>query len=273
MGHVYRSDAAESNSAAPHFGHNWVSSAELVKESAPHSGPTGEDFRAFSESLRDELAPGSTLEDVMVDRVVLAAWRLLRISHREVYSAENGETLPVISRESLRAECSLETAINLLESARRVPEKRWGKAEFPVAKIPAELQDYPEPDMHTEASNYIADDRDDAPIRGYVGDLDLAGEAHYSNEWPCLPDRDDDCPVEIVEASPLGWEKRLTMDPNVSDSSPVVNGTWVTVEHVVTLIVDGWNWSDILRTHPELTEDDIRACLAYTVEQDGHEGA
>lgn len=58
---------------------------------------------------------------------------------------------------------------------------------------------------------------------------------------------------------------RLEMDPHVSDSSPVIKGTWVTVSHVISLIVDGWAWADVLRAHPELTEDDIRACLSYTV--------
>jgi uncharacterized protein (DUF433 family) len=64
-------------------------------------------------------------------------------------------------------------------------------------------------------------------------------------------------------ASGERWEDRLTSVPCVSEHSLVVEGTFVTVEHVVSLIVDGWTWSDIIRAHPDLTEDDIRACLAY----------
>lgn len=64
------------------------------------------------------------------------------------------------------------------------------------------------------------------------------------------------------------WQDRLVFDFNVSESSPVVKGTWVTAGHIVSLIVDGWTWSDILRCHPELTEDDIRVCLAYAVENE-----
>ncbi len=64
------------------------------------------------------------------------------------------------------------------------------------------------------------------------------------------------------------WQERLVLDQNVSETSPVVKGTWVTVSQIVSLIVDGWSWSDILRTHPELTEADIRCCLAYNVEQE-----
>ena len=42
--------------------------------------------------------------------------------------------------------------------------------------------------------------------------------------------------------------------------------------HVVSLIVNGQTWADILRSHPELTEDDIRVCVAFAVAQDGDEG-
>lgn len=62
---------------------------------------------------------------------------------------------------------------------------------------------------------------------------------------------------------PAGLDERLTIDPDVSRVSPVVRGTRVTAQEVVSLVVDGWTWSDILRTHPELTEADIRACLAH----------
>lgn len=65
------------------------------------------------------------------------------------------------------------------------------------------------------------------------------------------------------------WCDRLFFDPTVSESSPCVKGTWVTAAHVVSLVMDGWTWEDILRTHPELSEDDIRECLAYTVDADG----
>jgi uncharacterized protein (DUF433 family) len=66
------------------------------------------------------------------------------------------------------------------------------------------------------------------------------------------------------------WADHLVFDPEVSEDSPVVKGTWITVGHVVSMIIDGWTWTDILRTHPELTEEDIQACLAYTIDQDDH---
>lgn len=64
------------------------------------------------------------------------------------------------------------------------------------------------------------------------------------------------------------WQDRLAFDDGISDVSPVVKGTWITVGQIVSLIVDGFTWADILRSHPELTEDDIRICLTYATETD-----
>jgi uncharacterized protein (DUF433 family) len=88
------------------------------------------------------------------------------------------------------------------------------------------------------------------------------------NEWPILPSSvSDGEDLGNDEASPQ-YRDRLTFDFEVSDVSPVVKGTWVTVGHVVSLIVDGWTWADILRSHPELTEDDIRACVTYAMDEE-----
>jgi uncharacterized protein (DUF433 family) len=64
------------------------------------------------------------------------------------------------------------------------------------------------------------------------------------------------------------WRNRLSFDPAVSADSPSIVGTRLTVGDIVSMIVDGRAWADILRDHPELSEADIRAALAWTVEQD-----
>lgn len=58
---------------------------------------------------------------------------------------------------------------------------------------------------------------------------------------------------------------RLAWDLNVTDHCPVVKGTWISTQHIINLIVDGRRWENILWTHPELTENDIWAALAYVV--------
>ncbi len=84
------------------------------------------------------------------------------------------------------------------------------------------------------------------------------------NEWPIFPRAGDEIEPVPAEESPH-WRDRLVFDFDVSDASPVIKGTWITVGHVISLIVDGETWADILRSHPELTEADIRTCLAYTM--------
>lgn len=59
---------------------------------------------------------------------------------------------------------------------------------------------------------------------------------------------------------------RLVFDHEVSSTSPVVKGTWVTVDHIVSIIVDGGTWAGILRDHPEIEEADIHACMAYALD-------
>lgn len=71
---------------------------------------------------------------------------------------------------------------------------------------------------------------------------------------------------EPLPASP--WNGRLAIDPTVSESSPVVIGTFVTTRHIASLVVDGWSWAEIRRAHPGIVDDDIRACLAYAIEEE-----
>ena len=82
-----------------------------------------------------------------------------------------------------------------------------------------------------------------------------------------LDDFLNEVPIRSKRKVP-NWRDRLVFDFEVSDISPVVKGTWITVAHVVSLIVDGWTWADILRSHPELTEDDIRTCVAYAMAEE-----
>ncbi len=201
----------------------------------------GADFEEFVSSLRRAIVPASPLESILADRLILAAWRLQLASTLEFNTALAGEELAPLSREAFEAESSLGMVLELLESSR-------------AARLGRDLR--PAPEIFPTNLN------DDGPLN----------PADSSNEWPTLPNLDEDADDESEEdietpAAPR-WQDRLVFDFSVSETSPVVKGTWVTVGHVVSLIVDGWIWSDVLRSHPELTEDDIRTCLAYSIEHD-----
>lgn len=59
---------------------------------------------------------------------------------------------------------------------------------------------------------------------------------------------------------------RIVVDPKVLTGKPVVRGTRISVEFVVDLLAAGWGHAQILESYPRLSEDDIRACLAYAGE-------
>lgn len=61
----------------------------------------------------------------------------------------------------------------------------------------------------------------------------------------------------------MNWQDRISVDPKVLVGKPVVKGTRIAVELVVDLMAQGWTQEQILDSYPNLTVEDIRACLAY----------
>src|SRR5947209_18271054 len=94
-----------------------IDSAETRRTVADASAASDE-FLPFAAALRTELDPGSLLESVLAERVVLATWRLHEISRRDGRAARSGRALGPLTRAVLRAESSLETALTLLDRAR-----------------------------------------------------------------------------------------------------------------------------------------------------------
>jgi uncharacterized protein (DUF433 family) len=56
---------------------------------------------------------------------------------------------------------------------------------------------------------------------------------------------------------------RIVIDPQILAGKPVVRGTRLAVEFVIGLMAEGWSEANILSNYPDLTHDDIVACLAY----------
>jgi len=64
---------------------------------------------------------------------------------------------------------------------------------------------------------------------------------------------------------------RIKRDPNVMMGKPVVAGTRITVEHILRLLGAGDSIADILRNHPQIAEEDIRAAQVYAADYLAHE--
>ncbi len=65
--------------------------------------------------------------------------------------------------------------------------------------------------------------------------------------------------------------ERIAVDPKVMVGKPVIRGTRVTVEHVLTLLAQGLTVEEILKDYPHVTRDDTAAVLLYAAKVTGRE--
>jgi len=64
----------------------------------------------------------------------------------------------------------------------------------------------------------------------------------------------------------MNWRERITSNSDVLAGKTVIDGTRLSVEHVLGLFENGWREADILESYPYLDPEDIRACLGYARE-------
>ena len=56
---------------------------------------------------------------------------------------------------------------------------------------------------------------------------------------------------------------RITADQGIFGGKPIIRGMRISVELILSLLVQGQTIEDVLSDYPDLEPDDIRACLAY----------
>lgn len=61
---------------------------------------------------------------------------------------------------------------------------------------------------------------------------------------------------------------RISVDPNIRFGKPCVRGTRITVGDILGYLAGGMSEATLLVDFPELTHDDIRACLTYAAERE-----
>jgi len=64
----------------------------------------------------------------------------------------------------------------------------------------------------------------------------------------------------------MNWRDRITIDPTVLAGKPVIHGTRLAVDLILSLLGQGWSESDLLRNYPGLAHEDVAACLQYASE-------
>ncbi len=64
---------------------------------------------------------------------------------------------------------------------------------------------------------------------------------------------------------------RILIDPAVMMGKPCIKGTRITVELILRKLGAGRSFADLLEAYPRLTEDDLRAALAFAADYMQHE--
>ncbi len=59
------------------------------------------------------------------------------------------------------------------------------------------------------------------------------------------------------------WDDRITSDPRICHGKPCVVGTRIMVSVILDNLADGLTPAEIVAEYPPLTEQDVRAALAF----------
>ncbi len=61
----------------------------------------------------------------------------------------------------------------------------------------------------------------------------------------------------------MNFRNQITRDPKICGGEPVIKGTRVTLRTVLASLAQGDSVQDILLAFPTLTDDDVRAVIAF----------
>jgi uncharacterized protein (DUF433 family) len=66
----------------------------------------------------------------------------------------------------------------------------------------------------------------------------------------------------------MNYQDIITMEPGKRGGRPTIRHMRISVGDVLGWLAAGLSHEQILSDYPELTEDDIRACLAYAADRE-----
>jgi uncharacterized protein (DUF433 family) len=66
----------------------------------------------------------------------------------------------------------------------------------------------------------------------------------------------------------MDYGKIITIESGKRSGKPCVRGLRITVSDVLDYLASGMDAEEILRDFPELTAEDIRACLAFAADRE-----
>lgn len=66
----------------------------------------------------------------------------------------------------------------------------------------------------------------------------------------------------------MSYQERITIEPGKRGGRPCVRGMRIAVSDVLGWLAAGMSHEQIIADFPELTEEDLRACLAFAADRE-----
>ena len=66
----------------------------------------------------------------------------------------------------------------------------------------------------------------------------------------------------------MDYRHLITIEPDKRSGQPCIRGLRMTVQDVLEYLASGMSHDEILSDFPDLTEQDIRACLAWAADRE-----
>ena len=66
----------------------------------------------------------------------------------------------------------------------------------------------------------------------------------------------------------MDYQHLITIEPGKRSGKPCIRGLRITVSDVLDYLASGMSEDEVLRDFPDLTRDDIRACLAFAANRE-----
>ncbi|KOR29530.1 hypothetical protein TI05_15065 [Achromatium sp. WMS3] len=66
----------------------------------------------------------------------------------------------------------------------------------------------------------------------------------------------------------MDYSKIITIEPDKRSGKPCIRGTRMTVSDVLEYLASGMSHNEILKDFPDLTQEDIYACLSFAADRE-----
>ncbi|MDQ7056623.1 MAG: DUF433 domain-containing protein [Persephonella sp.] len=64
----------------------------------------------------------------------------------------------------------------------------------------------------------------------------------------------------------MEYKNRIISDPNILRGKPIIKGTRIPVELILTKLGEGISIEELLKAYPNLTKEDILAAISYSAD-------